>query len=64
MRIEISHNGKVGKHRIYYATSYSSGRPRRSDAIERSKKLFVTGNSRREVIEKYKEAVGFTPFDN
>lgn len=61
MRIVISHNNKVGRHRVYYATAHTPGRPQKNDEIKNSKKLFVTGTSKADVIQKYKDAIGFVP---
>lgn len=62
MRVEVSYVG-VAKNRVYYATPATQGRPRKTDAIVKSKKVFATGSTRSEAIENLKDAVGFVPFD-
>lgn len=60
MRLEISYVGN-GKSRIYYVTEATAGRPRKGDAIKKSKKPFATGKNRQETINDYLAQIGFTP---
>lgn len=60
MKIELSWYG-VGKQRKYFATRATAGRPRHTDVITKSKKLFVESSTREGAIEGLKEAVGFQP---
>jgi hypothetical protein len=60
VRIELSYTG-VGRNRVYYATEAKAGRPRKSAAIVKSKKVFATGSTKDEAITNYLEMVGFQP---
>lgn len=60
MRVEVSYTG-VAKNRVYFATEATAGRPRKTAAIVKSKKVFATGATRSEAITKYLDMVGFQP---
>jgi len=58
VKLEIAYKG-VGRNRTYYVTKATAGRPRHSDAIIKSKKMFATGATRSEAIANFMEMSGF-----
>lgn len=62
MRIELSWSG-VASNRVYFATEAKQGRPRKTDAISKSRKPFATGATKQEAIDKFLDMVGFVPHD-
>lgn len=63
MRIETSYVG-VARNRVYYATPVTAGRPRKSAAITKTKKVFATGATRSEAVQNLLDEIGFVPSDN
>lgn len=62
MKIDLTWEG-VAKNRVYYATPYSAGRPRKTLAIKKSKKPFATGKTRTEAIQNLLDLIGFQASD-
>lgn len=60
MRIELSYEG-VARNRVYFATPVTAGRPRKTERIVKTRKVYGEGTTRDEAIQNLLKAVDFKP---
>ena len=60
MRIELTTMGRGSNQRVF-ATPVTAGRPRKTDEIVKSRKVFFVGRTKAEAVAGLLERVGFKP---